>query len=139
MSLKGTHKILEETMGLPPVSAVPKRRKGRSFRNAMLAISLLLGIIAVAAVSSLTKGFDSRFFLVLPIVCLPSLFHRFVIPDRPDTKHYFQIAAMYVTVWGVLPVIYLHTINAIPDAAGYLYLAIVLLLWALGAFLPSWL
>ena len=129
MSLKGTHKILEETMGLPPVSAVPKRRKGRSFRNAMLAISLLLGII----------GFDSRFFLVLPIVCLPSLFHRFVIPDRPDAKHYFQIAAMYVTVWGVLPVIYLHTINAIPDAAGYLYLAIVLLLWALGAFLPSWL
>ena len=139
MSLKGTHKILEKKVGLSPISAPGSdKRSRRNVRNIMLVISLILGLIVTTALSIFTKEFDISSFASILIICIPSLYHKFVIPEKTHLKHYFQVAAIYVTVWG-LPVVLLLENYYFSRPLTIAYAVVFALLWLLGAFLPSWL
>ncbi len=107
-------------------------------RRIMLAVSVLVGCCMAAAVCKLVGKFTPAALAVVGLACIPALFHLFVVPDDPALKHRFQVAAMYATVWGVVPVLCLHTAKILPDVGGYIYLGVLLLLWGLGAFLPKW-
>ena len=138
MSLKGTHKILEDAAGLPPVDSKEQRKSGRrNIRGIMLWVSFCVGIVSVI-ILSFAFGFDWIYLCVAIVACIPALFHKFVIPERPDMRHYFQVAAMYATVWGAVPFVCLYTAKLLPDVGGYMFLGALLLLWCLGAFLPRW-
>lgn len=107
-------------------------------RRIMLAVSVLVGGFMAASVCKLGGGFTPAALALVGLACVPALFHLFVIPGDPALKHRFQVAAMYATVWGVVPFLCLHTAKILPDIGGYIYLGVLLLLWGLGAFLPKW-
>lgn len=141
MSLKGTHKILEDEVGLPQVSAPPCRGKKVDGRSIILAASLIVGILISVGLSVFAGGFRAEVLAVVPVICVPSLFHKFVIPERPGLKHRLLVAGFYLGVWGIWPMLYLEAVVKAgwASAAFCFYGVVVFACFALGAFLPKWL
>ena len=140
MSLKGTHKILEDVAGLPPVSTPARKRAAGGGRNVMLAVSVALGAAVVIAFSARAGKFEPAFLPAALVACVPALFHKFVVPERPSVKHGFLVAGFYLGLWGLWPVLYLYTMAKASWASVLfgVYGVAVFACFALGAFLPKW-
>ncbi len=101
-------------------------------------VSVVLCVIAVLFVAR--RGFSPLAMLgVAAVVCIPSVWHLFLMPVYLSAKHYCLIAGQYLTFWGAPFVVYASAFHrsSIPEFAGYIYLGAVLLLWGLGAFLKE--
>lgn len=131
--MDGLYKKAEATPSAAPTRPVPKV----SARWVMLVVSAVLGIIAAVFLSVQVGGFDPGCLFAGVIILLPAIWHLLLTPKKPELKHYFQIAAAYVTFWGAGLLLYLFTAGKLPSICGYIYLAALLLLWGLGSFLPK--
>lgn len=108
----------------------------KNIRNIMLVVSAVLGIAAALALVSAVHEWNPAYLVAVLVFCIPALYHKFVIPEYPRIRHYFQLAALYLTCWGVPVFLLVYASGSLPEPVGYAYLAALLITWALGAFLP---
>ncbi len=108
----------------------------KNIRNIMLVVSAVLGLAAALALVSVVHEWNPAYLFVVLIICIPAIYHKFVIPEYPRVKHYFQVAAFYLAAWGFPVFLWLYTSGSLPEPVGFAYLAALLITFALGAFLP---
>lgn len=131
-----------------PASKPEKKSRVKwDVQSIMLAISLVIGLILSAAFSIwMREVIESTleavflFFVIVLIICIPALFHKFVIGKCSGIKDYCKVAAHYIVFWGY-PIVGYISLNNDESAWSSPFTIIVfvagLLCYTLGAFLPK--